>query len=426
MFDWLKKKVPCTGSVCFPGSLRPSAESFAHMEKDGVEISSQAPQENMNWALRLRHPEWGQAFLVSFRDDCRQESLSLQFAPRLTAREKEKAAAPGVRVVLRMAAKEQNILRDRKRMLRFLRSAMGTDGIVAADHISTLYWSPAALDEELSHDADLDISQVYAVHSVTTDDGERAFWLHSHGLSEIGCFDYHILEPSREVTGSHSDVLCAIAYAIVEERVTMSTDRFLVALPRGEIRLVKLSEFRKRGDPKLAEKIVEERKRQAVICEPAGGFLGRLFSPRPRPSRYLSRPMPGETVCLFSGDATALMADRARKTLGVLRRLEAELGEFEFPVMAKLSFDTEHMWFKVHGIEDDSIDATLENDPFQRTDMKRGDRGRHPVEKLSDWQVQTPLGPITPRSLAVYRAMKDNWDQMLTILEKMKQREPAP
>ena len=43
---------------------------------------------------------------------------------------------------------------------------MQPDGAVAIDDSSTLYWSQAMLEDELAHDADLDMESLYTIHAV--------------------------------------------------------------------------------------------------------------------------------------------------------------------------------------------------------------------------------------------------------------------
>ena len=62
---------------------------------------------------------------------------------------------------------------------------------------SELFWSPAMLDDELAHDADLDVEALYTIHaSTTTAARSRVYWLHTHGLEALGAFDIDVLRPS--------------------------------------------------------------------------------------------------------------------------------------------------------------------------------------------------------------------------------------
>ena len=68
--------------------------------------------------------------------------------------------------------------------------------------------------------------------------------------------------------------------------------------------------------------------------------------------------------------------------------------------------DREHLWFEVHACRDEEVDATLVNEPFRIAGMHRGDRARHTVSRLSDWQIMMPIGSIKPTTLHVVRAIR--------------------
>lgn len=120
------------------------------------------------------------------------------------------------------------------------------------------------------------------------------------------------------------------------------------------------------------------------------------------------------------------MARRAHDSLPRLRALAAELAELEAVAIVKLGLDTdhgghEHLWFEVHGFDEDAVDATLMNAPFHIARLKQGDRGRQSLAALSDWAILTPIGRIDPRSTRTLRHIRDNWDRLKALLEEAKQ-----
>ena len=78
----------------------------------------------------------------------------------------------------------------------------------------------------------------------------------------------------------------------------------------------------------------------------------------------------------------ATAAERARKSIGVFKRYMEEFAEFECPAIAKIGYETdsgkgrEHLWFTVHGVGRDDLDATLESSPHDIARMKKGQRER--------------------------------------------------
>src|SRR5262249_24364508 len=150
----------------------------------------------------------------------------IDFDPRLTDDEKQAIATAGSAVVLKAEARDGNVLADRKKFLRFLHATMGGDGLAVVDHTAQALWSPAGLEDELSHDADLDIEAIYTMHVISEKVGGGAYWLHSHGLKEIGFWDFDVLDPSPDLHGRAHDLLRAIVFAVVEERFVLGGDPF--------------------------------------------------------------------------------------------------------------------------------------------------------------------------------------------------------
>ncbi len=435
MFDWLRKNVTCVGEVLFRGSLPPRPEEFACLRERGLTVKRPKAKPDMQWALTLEHPEWGRAVLYCRKeDDANPPLFMIKHTGDLSDQERKEALTAGSSLVVRVPATREHALRDRKNMLRFLREIMGDDGLAAVDLLAQSVWTRQSLDEELSHDADLDIAQIYALHAVTqdeqtpddSDEGPATCWLHTHGLGEIGFFDFDILRPSPDLNFTAADLLRAIAFAIVEGTVTSSTKRFRVANAGGTIRFVPVSEFERRADPDdVALRLHPDPhldRNRAVLCDPPGRLLGWLLG-RVRPSSFLSQDIEDELLINFSHEATQLAADRARKTYGMFRNLIAELQEIGCMPIVKLGYrvdggekdDKEHLWFTVHEALPGQIDASLESPPFQIERLKVGDRRMHDVQRLSDWIIMTPIGPVSPRSTRVVRFCHEHWDKLLAI-----------
>ena len=50
--------------------------------------------------------------------------------------------------------------------------------------------------------------------------------------------------------------------------------------------------------------------------------------------------------------------------------------------------------------------------------MRGGDRRQHDIERLSDWMILTPAGPISPRSTRTLRFIRDNRDDIEAALRE--------
>jgi len=195
MFGWLKKDIECAGSVLFRGNLSPRMEEFGFLETLGIMISP-GPAKDARWSLSLSHPDWGKAHLMCLKDIPPPDALTIDYSAGISDQEKEVAKSAGNSVQIVCPAEKKHVLRDRKRFLHYLGAVMGDDGVGAMDHLSMQMWSRAKLDDELMHDADVDVDALYTVHAVTAD-GETCSWLHSHGLAEIGAYDFDVVHPSR-------------------------------------------------------------------------------------------------------------------------------------------------------------------------------------------------------------------------------------
>ncbi|MCC6661959.1 MAG: DUF4026 domain-containing protein [Phycisphaerales bacterium] len=421
MFGLFKSDKPSVGSILFRGTMPGRPEEFEYLAGHGIEIRPGKPSDGLQWSLRLSHPQWGAAEIAAFKKQATPSAPLVQMSSGLTNDERAAIAGAGHGIALRCAAARKTVLRDRKNFLRFAGAVMGEDGLAVVDHVSARFWSPRGLRDELSHDADLDIEGVFTIHAVS-DDGENRTWAHTHGLAELGAYDFDILRPPVEFP---ADIWRALAFAIAEGNLPRDAARFELAQPGGKIRMVPVERFNKEAPPAwTALRDTHDpghNTNRSVVCEPAGRVSG-MFRSGAIPSRFLSSPIDENAVFAFSSAATDLMADRARNTVGVFASLFEEFRDIELPCAVKIGYvvdgggptDREHLWFQVHTIEEGgaAVDATLLNSPFHVAHLRAGERGRHSLEGLSDWAIMTPAGAITPRALGPARTVRENRDEI--------------
>lgn len=72
----------------------------------------------------------------------------------------------------------------------------------------------------------------------------------------------------------------------------------------------------------------------------------------------------------------------------------------------------------MHTCDEESIEATCINDPYDVASLANGQRGRHPVELLSDWSLFTPFGSINPRFQYAARALRADPAEARRRMEK--------
>ncbi|MCC6898608.1 MAG: DUF4026 domain-containing protein [Polyangiaceae bacterium] len=423
MVWWKKPTLESAGSVLYRGRIPPRAENFEYLTELGVELRPGRSAESEHWALDAKHPGWGEARITCLRDAPLPPDVLIDFDPRLLPDERELARRAGSSVSVWMEATRANVLLERKRMLSYLRALMSSDGVVAVDHTAQTFWSRDDLDSELEHDAELDVLSLFTVHSVTGA-GERVFWLHTHGLSELGGFDFDIIDPSPDLDGRTWDLIRAFGFAIVEGSVSSGGPPLEIVGGMPPVRFVASADLRAaRGAdfPEWVSALDESHLGgHAVACDAERNFLG-LFRRKPTPSGWLSGPLGDDMPTQFSQSASELMARRATATWGVFQAARADLEALALPALVKLHYadsrgSVEHLWFEVHQTRDDSVDATLINEPFSDVGLRAGERRNHELSRLSDWSIMSPLGQVTPRSLRLLRSLRQNREEVAAAL----------
>jgi uncharacterized protein YegJ (DUF2314 family) len=369
------------------------------------------------WSIRADHPAWGTAEIECSRHPAPLADLVIDHTLSLSPDDKVRARSGQSVLTVRIRSQHGYVLRDRKRLLFWLKTLLQADGAIAVDDGSTLLWSYGMLEDELTHDADLDIESLYAIHAVRgTGNAGNVEWLHTHGLGEFHAFDIDVLHPSPMFVDNCGDPLRSLAYAALEGAVTADTDRFTLAYPGGDVRLVSVQRFHAEASPAfhgLRDLDSAHTERRAVLCEPVGGLWGR-WRTRPAPSRFLSGLNTDAFVVPFSTPVTNLMADRARRTLDLFRDLKEEFAGLNLPAVVKLGYpvdgggpdDREHLWFEVHRMDGDKVEATLANTPHRVSALKAGQRAEHGLDKLTDWLIMSPEGQITPRNISAARRLR--------------------
>jgi len=440
MFSWLKRDIECSGTVFFRGTLSPRLEEFTQFNIKGLKITKRPPVDNAAWSADLEFAGI-KATLIALKEFSPVPEELLAFDPRLTDEDRAAARSAGTWVSVMCSGTRQNVLRDRKIMLRFLRLVMGEDGLIALDHTGEKFWSREMLDDELQHDADLDIDSIFITHCIYADGDEdkeekRTEWLHTHGLDKVGGIDFDVLNPAPALMENGYDTIRALAYGSLEHGAKLKGDVVPLYAPGAPVQLVPVEEFNARCPESLRAMRGDPRdevhnKNRVICCDVVKKRLFGLLPAAVRPHRGLQTVDGERMVAHFPNAATELMADRARKTFALFRKFREEFADLEAMPIVKLGFavdgatapdQREHMWFEVHELGDDSVDATLRCQPYNISSMKDGDRGWHGIDKLTDWTLITPAGWLTPRNLSTARILRKNRDTIRTVLDEVKKK----
>ncbi len=270
------------------------------------------------------------------------------------------------------------------------------------------------LDDELAHNADLDIESAIAVHGVIDPraEGQPVVWLHTRGLEALGGTDIDVLRPSPFLGNDSTEAIRALAYASLEGTITATTRHFQLGWPDGAVGFLPVDVFHRKAAPADTVLCVPDghSRRRAVACEPrAGGWL----PPAAVPSRLLQE-IDDRTQVRFTARAAAIGAARAQATLDTFRALAAEFGPTGLPLGIKLACATsassrrEDVWFQVHGFDRDRVDVSAVMEPFDVPGVELGVRAWHTTDSVRDWIVPSPAGAMTSRSLTAARRLRES------------------
>jgi hypothetical protein len=354
----------------------------------------------------------------------------LQHEPRLTEEDRAlvRVGRSAVRVIS-SALPTSDPFEVRKSLARILGKLLGENGAAAIDSVAQRVWTRDELDDELAHDAPLHIDQMYTLHAVTPDGEQTCSWLHSHGLEELGAFDFDVLRPHRSHVADRAGIVRAAALASIEGRLRPGGEPLRLTNLELPVSAVAVEEFMSDGtaaDRRLRS-ADDHSGRRMVLCDPKSGW--GWWSKRP-PSRLFQVEPPDGTLVFLSVAASQLAARRARGTYGRLRALANEFASLELPVLVKLAYEAdrggesrEYLWFTVDAFSDDAVEATLVNAPHGIARMQKGERGTHAIERLNDWVIVTPVGSIQPHSLFNARALRSEQGKLEKMLAERKERD---
>lgn len=371
MFGLLRRDTMGIAQVTFAGKAPPPAEAFGRLLGTTGSSWPRCPPQPTRCGRWVSATPTGRGDARLFPGPPAGSGARPVRGRTLTDAEKAAIGDATAAVVVQVPARRGHVLADRKTLLRFARALMGEDGLVAVDMAAQLPWSRAALDDELAHDADLDIEALYCLHMVTPDGAEpgagKTPWLHTHGLAEIGTFDMDVVDGPISFIEHGGDLLRGSAFAGLAGEVKPDTARFRYGPPDRNVRFVPVGRFMREADLCVRGHARRGRSRRPPRGPVrAGGpqdprlrARGAARAPDPGPAA-----VPGPFVALFTSDATALMGERARATVPVLRALREALAEFQVQALVKLGYPTtegghEHLWFEVHGFGEGTVDATL-------------------------------------------------------------------
>lgn len=277
-------------------------------------------------------------------------------------------------------------------------AAVALETVLFAD-VSSLAVRPAQwLGEAARSIAPPAPSELFTIHAVAGDGGA---WLHTHGLERCGALEIETLEVPEDITGLVGHVINSTAALWMERGVPEPKAPFdvgreitLAWLP-WEVALSKVSTRAAGGKQDRDESHAGPR---SVLFAARKGFMRTKYEPL----RSLRSILEGEPVFHVTSFETGRKMLLARERLARWTSLiERYTGTEGWTFLVKLGYtvdgasdagEREHLWFLVHEVDGEAVDATLVNEPYAVGSLTNGARGRHDLGKLTDWAVLSPFG----------------------------------
>lgn len=305
-----------------------------------------------------------------------------------------------------------NPLRDFHRQVRIL-AAAAPDAVLVMDLAACRPHPPGWLKETSASAVPPSPQNLYVIHSVyEKDDPRAAVWMHTHGLRRCGSIELEILGVASAQAPPLARLINTAAAMFIEQGPCPPDTPFeigrglnLVWLPWEEgLRRVRKASL---GGPRDRDE--SHSLPSGILFAPRRGLLGRRYR---SPALHVPT-LEGNPLLYVSRMETDRMAMLAQDRLGEFADLQRRFGGSpDWMFLVKLGYpidgassegDREHLWFQVHEIRGNAVDATLTNEPYGVERLRKGERGMHPLDLLSDWAVLNPSGQYSPDTLHLLR-----------------------
>jgi hypothetical protein len=261
--------------------------------------------------------------------------------------------------------------------------------------------------------------RLFTIHAVGDEGHQR--WLHTHGLRRCGLPELEILEVPDENRGLLGHLLNVVATQLVERGIPPMGEPFeagqgidLAWLPWEEA--VRHASRGAGGTGDDRDEFHSDPSLVLMVRRP-----GRLWGVRwLNPALHV--PILDDNPLLYVPVMeTQRMRLLARERLPLYRQLFEKYGaRDDWKFLIKLGYPTdreggaEHLWFEVHALAEGEVEATLLNEPYAVPTLRKGDRGKHDLALLTEWNVFSKMGMFdadsVPRLLAALDAGRAGLD----------------
>jgi len=256
---------------------------------------------------------------------------------------------------------------------------------------------------------------LYSIHQVF-EEGRPGVWLHTHGLHRSGVIELEMLDVPEGQALAMAQLINVVAPLFIERGVPNVDEIFEAgrALPlfwRPWERSVARLRKKALGGSADRQGSVHELP-SGVLYAPQKRFLGLLGSDAASPAVYAA--MLGDNPLLYVPTMeTRRLEMLSRERFEEFRSLQAaHAGQEKWVFLMKLGYPVdgaaddsrEHLWFEVHAIDGDRVDATLINAPYAVAQLTEGTRAFHDLALMSDWTILCERGRFDPETVTGLRS----------------------
>ena len=320
---------------------------------------------------------------------------------------------------------------DLQRQAQIL-NTLAPEAVVVLDASARTERSPRWLREAAAAATPPEPTALYAIHVVpegprrTTDDWwhvvncicavgvlkepppdlKERIWLHTHGLQRCGLPEIEVLAVPREAVDAMGQLIATAATRSLGEGIPSPAEPF--TLPEGlDVVWLPWEEAVRRaprGVPGAREYRDDEHGApSAVLFTPPGRVLRRYRSP----VGYAPR-VDGSPVALHWTPTAECMVRHAWQSFDLFRAFQQSFGaRGQWAFFVELGYDpggpggprTEHLWFEVNTLAEDTVDATLLGSPESVEYLTAGQRNTHSLQRLAQWAISCPHGRFGPDSV---------------------------
>jgi hypothetical protein len=303
-------------------------------------------------------------------------------------------------------------LRDFHRQIRVLNAA--APGAVLAMDVPACRPHPASwLRESAASAVPPAPTSLFVIHAVYDDKAPGApVWMHTHGLQRCGSIELEIMDVTRDDAATLALLVNTVAAMFIEKGPSPPDRLFHAGKGLDLLWLPWEDGLRKVGGKAsggMHDRDDAHVGPSGLLFVPSKGLFGRRYK---SPSAHV--PVLAENPLLYvSRMETERMALLAQDRWGSFVELQRSHGEHDdWAFLVKLGYpvdgaetdaDREHLWFQVHDVRGNDLDATLTNEPYAVSTLRKDERGRHPLSFMTDWAILNPMGHFTPDTLYLLR-----------------------